>query len=59
MDRAPWEWMPSPRTPKEVVSELQGLAAYLEDLSRSDPRCCADIAPDLVAVSGRLQKLAA
>jgi Transcriptional regulator PadR-like family len=46
-----------PRTPQEIVQEISGLTAYLEDLRRSQPHATDPIQSDLDAVAERLRKL--
>ncbi len=52
-------WAPtsSPRTPADVVREISGLTAYLEDLRRSEPTILKPVAGDLDAVLVRLREL--
>jgi hypothetical protein len=54
-----WGWPPQggPRTPADVVRELSGLTAYLEDLKRSEPTVTQTIQGDLDAVADRLRRL--
>jgi hypothetical protein len=54
-----WGWPgPSgPRTPADVVRELSGLTAYLEDLKRSEPTATRPIEHELDAVADRLRRL--
>ncbi|MCI4364953.1 MAG: PadR family transcriptional regulator [Thermoplasmata archaeon] len=54
-----WGWPPAPgpRTPKEVVRELSGLTAYLEDLNRTEPHATQPIQSELDAVAERLRRL--
>jgi PadR family transcriptional regulator len=52
-----WGMGGGPRTPQEILRELSGLTAYLEDLRRSQPNATAPIQPDLDAVAERLRKL--
>jgi len=47
----------SPRTPEDVVRELSGLTAYLEDLKRGQPSVTQPISGELDAVAERLRKL--
>jgi hypothetical protein len=56
---ADWGWpgVGAPRTPEEVVRELSGLTAYLEDLKRSQPSVTQPIGSELDAVAERLRKL--
>jgi len=60
-DARPIEWgwpgVGTPRTPEEVVRELSGLTAYLEDLKRSQPSVTQPIGSELDAVAERLRKL--
>ncbi|MGA7862120.1 MAG: PadR family transcriptional regulator [Thermoplasmata archaeon] len=55
----PWGWRMGggPRTPQEILQELSGLTAYLEDLRRSQPNATDPIQADLDAVAERLRKL--
>jgi len=52
-----WRMGGGPRTPQEIVQEISGLTAYLEDLRRSQPNATVPIQPDLDAVVDRLRKL--
>ena len=54
-----WPWQPpaSPRTPVEVVREISGLTAYLEDITRADPEGRRTIRADLETVTDRLRRL--
>ena len=54
-----WGWpVPvGPRTPADVVRELSGLTAYLEDLKRSQPSATQPIQGELDAVADRLRRL--
>jgi DNA-binding PadR family transcriptional regulator len=52
-----WRMGGGPRTPQEIVQEISGLTAYLEDLRRSQPTVTAPIQTDLDAVAERLRKL--
>jgi Transcriptional regulator PadR-like family len=52
-----WPGAMGPRTPSEVLRELSGLTAYLEDLKRSEPRTTQPIQADLDAVAERLRRL--
>jgi Transcriptional regulator PadR-like family len=52
-----WSTAGSPRTPQEILQEISGLTAYLEDLRRSQPTATAPIQNDLDAVAERLRKL--
>ena len=58
-DAMRWDWprMAEPRTPAEVAAELRGLAAYLEDLKRTEPSVTASIRGELDEVVERLQRL--
>jgi hypothetical protein len=58
-DAMHWDWprMSEPRTPAEVAAELRGLAAYLEDLKRTEPSSTASIRSELDEVVERLQRL--
>jgi DNA-binding PadR family transcriptional regulator len=54
-----WDW-PRPRaarTPQEVARELNGLAAFLEDLKRSEPSATASIQGELDEIVERLRRL--
>ena len=55
----PWSWPVGggPRTPEEVLQELTGLTAYLEDLRRSQPGTTESIQTGLDALAERLRKL--
>ena len=46
-----------PRTPQEILQEISGLTAYLEDLRRSQPHATDPIQGDLETVADRLRKL--
>lgn len=54
-----WGWPVGvgPRTPREVLQELSGLTAYLEDLRRSQPSTTEPIQTDLDSIAERLRKL--
>jgi hypothetical protein len=54
-----WGWAPaaSPRTPADVVREISGLTAYLEDLRSSEPAVVGPIQTELDAVVERLRRL--
>lgn len=52
-----WPMGSGPRTPDDILRELSGLTAYLEDLRRSQPAATAPIQPELDAVADRLRKL--
>lgn len=52
-----WRMGGGPRTPQEIVQELSGLTAYLEDLRRTQPTATGPIQSDLDAVADRLRKL--
>jgi DNA-binding PadR family transcriptional regulator len=56
-----WPWAgrmaSGPRTPQEILQEISGLTAYLEDLRRSQPTATAPIQAELDAVADRLRKL--
>jgi len=52
-----WRMGSGPRTPPEILQELSGLTAYLEDLRRSQPHATDPIQSDLDAVADRLRKL--
>jgi DNA-binding PadR family transcriptional regulator len=56
---AHWSWpVPSGRrTPEEVIREISGLTAYLEDLTRSDPDTIKTIQAELDSVAERLRHL--
>ena len=56
----PWEFERPPRgarNPADVVRELSGLTAYLEDLKRSQPTVTNSFQNDLDAVAERLRRL--
>jgi DNA-binding PadR family transcriptional regulator len=54
-----WSWpVPSGRrTPQDVIREISGLTAYLEDLTRSDPATLRSIRTEVDAVAERLRHL--
>ena len=52
-----WQMGSGPRTPQDVVQEISGLTAYLEDLRRSQPNVTQPIQTELDAVAERLRKL--
>jgi hypothetical protein len=54
-----WGWPTpmGPRGPQEVVREISGLTAYLEDLVRSDPASVKSIRAELESVTDRLRHL--
>ena len=52
-----WNMGTGARTPQEILREISGLTAYLEDLRRSQPSATTPIQPDLDAVAERLRKL--
>jgi len=54
-----WSWpgMGGPHSAEEVVRELSGLTAYLEDLKRTQPSVTEPIGRELDAVVERLRKL--
>lgn len=52
-----WRMGVSPRTPQEILQEISGLTAYLEDLQRSQPHSTDPIQNDLDTVAERLRKL--
>ncbi len=54
-----WSWpgMGAPHTVEDVVRELSGLTAYLEDLKRTQPKVTEPIGSELDAVVERLRKL--
>ncbi len=52
-----WPGPASPRTPADVLRELSGLTAYLEDLKRSQPSATQPIQSELDAVADRLRRL--
>jgi Transcriptional regulator PadR-like family len=52
-----WRMGGGPRTPQEIVQEISGLTAYLEDLRHSQPHATDPIQSDLDAVAERLRKL--
>ena len=52
-----WPFRYGPRTPQEIVQELSGLTAYLEDLRRTQPNSTDPVQPELDAVAERLRKL--
>jgi Transcriptional regulator PadR-like family len=55
--RPGWPTAGGPRTPQEILQEISGLTAYLEDLRRSQPGATAPIQTELDAVAERLRKL--
>jgi DNA-binding PadR family transcriptional regulator len=61
MESDVWAWGPrmatGPRTPQEILQEISGLTAYLEDLRRSQPSTTEAIQSELDAVADRLRKL--
>ena len=56
-----WPWMMGmgggPRTPQEILQEISGLTAYLEDLRQSQPHATDPVQSELDAVAERLRKL--
>jgi hypothetical protein len=52
-----WPGFTGPRTPADVVRELSGLTAYLEDLKRSEPTTTQSIQAELDTVADRLRRL--
>lgn len=52
-----WPIPSGPRTAADVVRELSGLTAYLEDLKRTEPSVTGPIADELDSVADRLRKL--
>ena len=52
-----WRMTAAPRTPQEILQEISGLTAYLEDLRRSQPSVTDPIQSELDAVAERLRKL--
>jgi len=52
-----WRMGGSPRTPQEVLQEISGLTAYLEDIRRSQPSATDPIQSELDAVAERLRKM--
>jgi Transcriptional regulator PadR-like family len=58
-DQWPWEWRMGggPRTPQEILQEISGLTAYLEDLRQSQPHATDPIQAELDSVAERLRKL--
>ncbi|MCI4351929.1 MAG: PadR family transcriptional regulator [Thermoplasmata archaeon] len=52
-----WHMGSGPRTPQDVLQEISGLTAYLEDLRRSQPSATQPIQTELDAVAERLRKL--
>jgi Transcriptional regulator PadR-like family len=52
-----WAGPRGPRTPQEVLREISGLTAYLEDLKRSEPQATQTIQTELDAVADRLRRL--
>ena len=52
-----WPGMSGPRSAEDVVRELSGLTAYLEDLKRNEPSVTQPIGGELDAVMERLRKL--
>ncbi|HLM91070.1 MAG TPA: PadR family transcriptional regulator [Thermoplasmata archaeon] len=54
-----WSW-PVPggrRTPADVIREISGLTAYLEDLTRADPDTLKAIQSELDSIAERLRHL--
>jgi DNA-binding PadR family transcriptional regulator len=54
-----WSW-PSPagrRTPEDVMRQISGLTAYLEDLTRSDPKTIKALQAELDSIVERLRHL--
>lgn len=58
-DDSLWSWHPptGPRTPADILREISGLTAYLEDVSRSDPQGVSAITTELESVADRLRRL--
>jgi hypothetical protein len=54
-----WSWPAptGPRTPADVMREISGLTAYLEDLTRSEPDGLKTIRTELDSVVDRLRRL--
>jgi Transcriptional regulator PadR-like family len=52
-----WPGPGGPRTPQDVLQEISGLTAYLEDLNRSQPGAAKDLQGELDSVADRLRKL--
>ncbi len=52
-----WPMQPGPRTPADVLRELSGLTAYLEDLKRNEPSVTQSIQQDLDSLADRLRRL--
>jgi Transcriptional regulator PadR-like family len=54
-----WSWPGprSPRTPEEVLQEISGLTAYLEDLKSARPAATETIRAGLDSVVERLRRL--
>jgi hypothetical protein len=52
-----WPGAGGPRSPTDVVRELSGLTAYLEDLKRSEPSATRPIESELDALVERLRRL--
>lgn len=50
----PWG---GPRTPQEVLQEISGLTAYLEDLKRSQPKVADGLQGELDGLADRLRRL--
>jgi hypothetical protein len=53
----PWTAPIGPRTPVDVMREISGLTAYLEDLTRSEPDGLKTIRTELDSVVDRLRRL--
>ncbi|MGA8664152.1 MAG: PadR family transcriptional regulator [Thermoplasmata archaeon] len=54
-----WSW-PVPagrRTPEDVIREISGLTAYLEDLTRAEPATLKAIESELDSIAERLRHL--
>jgi PadR family transcriptional regulator len=52
-----WSWVPSPRTPPDVVRELSSLVSYLEDVALRDAASTVALGEELRAVAHRIEKL--
>ncbi len=52
-----WRMGAGPRTPQDIVQELSGLTAYLEDLRRTQPHATDPVQGDLDSVAERLRKM--
>ena len=52
-----WPMQPGPRSPTDVLRELSGLTAYLEDLKRNEPTATQAIQNDLDQIADRLRRM--